>query len=247
MSTSLPHPFSVRSRSGIADREEQRRVRFALCVSLIAHVVLYVLIRLCATPQPLASFENGAIRLRLIDATPETIVEPVPSVPARTGLRARQAMARPTGPGNGGRHEPARPLPVDAESAGSDTSKQEPPALFDADGRPVLPTSANERADGAFGSTYRQPEYAANPLKHRPALPGRTTRFERDWIPANETLAGEWIRKGTVKKQWDTRGGNRVQCTLMVVIPGCSWGWAPRVTIEELQAMRADPPPPRNR
>jgi hypothetical protein len=244
MATSLPHPFSVRRRSGIADRDDQRRVRFAICASLIAHVVLFALIRLCATSQPIASLDSGAIRLRLIDAAPAPIGVPAALVPVRIPPRSDQAntMTRPAARGSGGPHERTQSLPAHSESPAGSASKPDAGALFDADGRVVLPPPADERAVDAFASTYRRPEYAADPLMHRRALPGRATRFERDWIPANETLAGEWIRKGTVKKQWDTRGGNRVQCTLMVVIPGCSWGWAPRVTIEELQAMRADPP-----
>jgi hypothetical protein len=244
MNTSLTPSFSLRPRSRIADRADQRRVRFAICASLIAHVILLVLLRVCATPPPMTTFENGAIRLRLIDASPEPVAAPVPLVPVRSGPRAHDAIptTRPAGPDNGDPHERTRSLPALPESTGSSTDTPEIRALFDANGRVVLPTPADERAVDAFGSIDRRPEYAADPLKHRRALPGHTTRFERDWIPANETLAGEWIRKGTVKKQWDTRGGNRVQCALMVVIPGCSWGWAPRVTIEELQAMRADPP-----
>ena len=136
-------------------------------------------------------------------------------------------------------------------TAGSDrggavtTRRARNPDLFDPAGRVVLPKPSPAQPTDPFATTRPAPGFAANPLDHFDALPFRGTRFNRRWVPEGETLGGAFVRKATFEKHWDTRGGNRIQCAVVVIIPACLWGWIPRMPIEDLQAMRADPPAPR--
>lgn len=61
-----------------------------------------------------------------------------------------------------------------------------------------------------------------------------------------ETLGGEVIRKTTLTGTWRTPWGTVVECKASLILIGigvCTWGPAPQMTVEEMKAMHADPPP----
>ncbi|MEP6880881.1 MAG: hypothetical protein ABI866_02755, partial [Dokdonella sp.] len=88
--------------------------------------------------------------------------------------------------------------------------------------------------------------YTPNPMAHQSPLPYQATPFDRYWKPDGETLLGEWVRKASKEASHDTKYGTRVTCKAFLFLMACGWGPTPRVSIEELKAMRADPPAPRN-
>jgi len=130
-----------------------------------------------------------------------------------------------------GAERPRRPRTdvVDAPAAS-------PPLLVERDGRALLPD----------GSAVVAPKDGARMFRHDSAVPYAQTRFEQAFVPRDEDLAHEFIRRTTVKHTWRTPWGSQITCAAsmtIVLLGGCGWGLAPRATAEELQRMRADPPP----
>jgi hypothetical protein len=108
--------------------------------------------------------------------------------------------------------------------------------LVDHDGRARLPD----------GSALVAPKDGARMFRHDSAVPYAQTRYEQAFVPRDEDLAHEFIRRTTVKHTWHTPWGSQITCAAsmtIVLLGGCGWGLAPRATAEELQRMRADPPP----
>ena len=229
-----------------ADRQERRRLHLAALAAVLFHVVIYFVLRALTLPNPIGMFDETALQVRLIDPSADAPVAVPPTRPM-----AVEPAVRAKVDGMSGHLRPAlsnNAIADVANRAATVTSAPTPvgvPELFDDSGRVVLPEAGFVKDSDTFVTTGRVPEFAANPLDHLEALPFRPTRFNRRWVPERETLAGTFVRKGTFEKHWDTRGGNRIQCVLVVIFPACMWGWAPRVTIEELKAMRAELPPPR--
>jgi hypothetical protein len=227
---------------------ENRRYRQGIAVLgvCLLHLLFFLALHRLLGSEPETRGDTAALQVRLIDDSgtpPAADVMPMP-VPSR---RASAVLQRPQGI----RHVDTRPaqstkklvdVPVRRPRQRADSS-----GLFDKAGRVILPDPGDGDRSASFSTLKQPPEFAANPLDHVAALPYRSTRFNRRWVPDGETLAGAFVRKATLEKHWDTRAGNRIQCAVVVIIPACLWGWIPRVPIEELQAMRADPPMPRVR
>ena len=211
------------------------------CLHLLFFLALQALLR----SEPGLPSVASAIQARLIDdsiAPPVASVLPAPALNRETS-RVQRTIGREKSQTRQGqavtpRLDRRRPAP---------TRRARSPDLFDSAGRVVLPDPAPVEPTDPFSTTRQAPEFASNPLDHLDALPYRSTRFNRRWVPEGETLGGAFVRNGTFEKHWDTRGGNRIQCVVVVILPACLWGWIPRAPIGQLQAMRADPPKPRTR
>lgn len=115
--------------------------------------------------------------------------------------------------------------------------------LFDVDGRVRLPgsTPGDVSAVSAFPAGPLA-VHDGDPFARRNPVPYEPTRFESVWAPRDETLGGELLRKITPERTFLTPWGTQITCAWLLVLGGCSWGYAPTATIEELQRMRADPP-----
>ena len=96
-----------------------------------------------------------------------------------------------------------------------------------------------------FGARKPLAEFRSNPMSHESPLPYQPTRFDRYWKPDDETLLGEWVRKASKESSYDTKYGTRINCKAFLFLMTCGWGPTPRVSIEELKEMRANPPAPR--
>ena len=83
-------------------------------------------------------------------------------------------------------------------------------------------------------------------MAHLAPLPYKPTPFDRYWKPDDETLLGEWVRKATRKTVYDTAAERASPAKPSCSSAACGWGPTPRVSIEELKAMRVAPPMPRN-
>ncbi len=228
------------------DAGERRRRRSALTIVLVLHLLFAIAAyraaqwhRPDAAPVPLAA--DGVMHLRLIDKGPAPIAAvaaPEPPPARAASIPSAPAPAAPAGTTS------AVP-PAAAAAARSEPERDEPaPRWIDRSGAPRLP--APVAAPGTFSNRPPRETGVPDPLAHRSPLPYAPTRFEKDWAPRDETLGGQWLREHTVSRTVDLPQGYQVRCTWMLILGGCGWGKAPQATIEELKAMRADPPMPRS-
>ena len=177
------------------------------------------------------------VLVQLIDDTAfEFPAIPEPEPPIRAASRAMPHVRPVT-------------VPFVSPPAPSNATSSETPALrlYDPDGHLRLPESIAPGigAETGFSAPSRAPGDA---FARRNPVPYEPTRFESVWTPSGETRGGELIRKTTFTKTWRTPWGSEVSCSVSLVlgmIGGCGWGHAPTAPIEELQAMRADPPMPK--
>ncbi|WP_395680224.1 hypothetical protein [Dokdonella sp.] len=172
---------------------------------------------------------SAPIVVRLEDLLPE----PPPEMQPSSRMPA-SAITRTTARTAPGAERPRRPRTdvVDAPAAAAAS----PPLLVERDGRALLPD----------GSALVAPKDGARMFRHDSAVPYAQTRFEQAFVPRDEDLTHEFIRRTTVKHTWRTPWGSQITCAAsmtIVLLGGCGWGLAPRATAEELQRMRANPPP----
>lgn len=237
-----------------ADIDTSKRLRMALVASLLVHVLLYLGVSHWSLLQQDDSPESSVIQMRLIDESNNTKLGEVPPAP----LPERPQAETPSNvvasvPIATKRTQPSERLdsvPVQASRIPVDEEPDQEqmdslPELFDKQGRVVMPAIAADDP-AAFGARKPAPDYRPDPMSHESPLPYQPTRFDRDWKPDGETLLGEWVRKLSKESSYDTKYGTRVTCKAFLFLMACGWGPAPRMSIEELRAMRADPPAPRN-
>lgn len=154
----------------------------------------------------------------------------MPEAPTPSERRRLRPVAAPSPPAVTGMQAPVEPQPA------------APLQLFGRDGAVRLPES-EAGATRSFGV----PD--GNPLARDTPLPYEPTRFDRMMPSIHETLGGEIVRRTTYTRTFHTRYGTRITCTTSLVMAGlgiCGWGVEPRATADELRAMRADPPMPKN-
>lgn len=167
---------------------------------------------------------------------------PEPATPERARSRpgARAEARTPAAPAAAGpvRERAAASAPPD--SIESPTA----PRFYDRDGQVRLPEAGAAPVETPFPQRPIVPA-EGNPFVHRNPLPYEPTRFDRYFPDVRETLGDELVRKATVKRGGRLPGGLYVECTWVLFFGGCAWGHPPTATIEELKAMRADPPMPK--
>ena len=138
---------------------------------------------------------------------------------------------------------PRRRTQVNAPPVSVETPQTPMLQLFDRDGSVRLPESpAHGEGEVAFGAHSPGPP---NPFARRNPVPYAPTYFERAWVPGDESLGAELIRRTTFSHTWRTPWGTQIGCAVslvLAVIGGCGWGYAPTATIDELKAIHADPP-----
>ena len=219
-----------------------RHSRWALAVSLLLNVSFLIVLHIGTRPQaPMPTTRSDrALQVRLIDITPvalpdEPVPPPVPATPvAPAKPRVRRAREAPNA------------AAVPADRAADEFVSQQPDRsakmrLYDMDGRLRLPEPTKDAGPVPFPANPRALA-DGDAFARRNTVPYEPTRFESVWAPRDETLGGEILRKLTVERSWLTPWGTQINCTWILVLGGCSWGSPPTMTIEELKAMRADPP-----
>lgn len=234
---------SARRRAGYPQGERRDRrvvlagVLFATALTLLELLGFGMAMRrlIARNKPPLAS---QVMRVDLLDALPLP-AEPVP--PERPERAAPQAPRQPPS-----RFPPAasrRALPpAQAAAPTIAATRAAPLRLFNADGSVALPSDAlSEERRPAGKSTLRR---NGNGIGYAP------TRFEPIWAPRDESLGDEAVRRSTFSHSWRLPGGTEIHCSVTLVLGmlgGCGWGRPPRLPIEELKRMRADPPMPRTK
>jgi hypothetical protein len=239
------------------DRDRRRRLQIALVVSLILHGLLYLGIRQWTKLHWDTSAETEVIHLRLIAPEPDSPLpldaQSLPAMPDRSPVTSAPSPLRANSPVPPMPDKPKLPVPMQASVSAPATSTIAPAnadapvasGIFDKQGRVILPAAPGDDP-AVFGSRQHTPEYSPNPMAHESPLPYKTTPFDRYWKPDGETLLGEWVRKASKETTYDTIHGTRITCKAFLFLMACGWGPTPRVTIEELKAMRETPPAPRN-
>ncbi|HUD43122.1 MAG TPA: hypothetical protein VMR06_14115 [Dokdonella sp.] len=228
--------------------ERQRRLA-ALTLALVLHGLFAIaayraaqLHRPDAAPAPRTADE--VMHLRLIDAGPDPIAAPAVPAPPPSSATPMPYVSAPAAPRAAADDTAAAPLAADTGATPEPDRTDPAPRWIERDGTPRLP--APVAAPRTFSNRPLREAGAPDPLAHRSPLPYAPTRFEKDWAPRDETLGGQWLREHTVSRTVDLPQGYQVRCTWMLILGGCGWGKAPQATIEELRAMRADPPLPRS-
>ena len=235
----------------------QRSLRWTRPAIGVRRIALGILLGIVLTAIELIAFGVGMHRqiatqtlrrptdvmhVLLIDDTASefpTIPEPEP--PPRPAAPRTTPTARPVASRSAADRAVAPPAATNSET----------PALrlYNPDGHLRLPEDSAPRAGAEIG--FSAHARTSGRSRSRGAIRSRTSRlrFESVWAaPSGETLGGELIRKTTFTKTWRTPWGSEISCSVSLVlgmIGGCGWGHAPTAPIEELQAMRADPPMPK--
>lgn len=256
----------MRFRDTRIDADERLRRRLAAVVALLLNLVF--LIALDQVMRPMARERAlwarvepaNVLQVRLIEAVPSPApaVEAPPMPPASEPAAAPARVAAPIQ--RRSRARSARQVEADVAAASSErnrvpeessapaaSSRAEPspaPQFYDRDGRVRLPDAKAFDAETPFPQLPIVPT-EGNPFVHRSPLPYEPTRFDKYFPDVRETLGGELVRKSIVKRSGRLPWGTYVECTWILIFGGCNWGSAPTATIEELKAMRADPPMPK--
>ncbi len=237
-----------RSGSGTGD-DARRRLRLALAAALALHVLFFLGLRSSTQLHFDVPPETDVIHLRLIDAQPARAPAAPPSVPLPP------APMPVAGHGHAGKPPPssATPVPVAPVAAPARPAERNdiralagPLDLLDRDGSALLPEQAGDETPAKFGLRPRSKSFARDPMVHQSPLPYVATPFDRYWVADDETLLDEWVRKASRQTTYDTVHGTRITCQFFLFLSACGWGPIPRVSIEELKAMRVSPPLPRN-
>lgn len=232
------------------------RLRRYLATFLALLLNLTFLVALDRVMRPLArerahwprATPDDVLQVRLIEPSP-----PSPSPQAPEPAREPAAPERPR-PHASARTEPrALPPPVAAGPVREQAAARAPsdsaesralPQFYGRDGQVRIPEAGVEPVEMPFPQLPIVPA-EGNPFVHRNPLPYEPTRFDRYFPDVRETLGGELVRKATVKRGGRLPGGLYVECTWVLFFGGCAWGHPPTAPIEELKAMRADPPMPK--
>ncbi len=200
------------------------------------------------TSMPVAAAVETVMELRLIDVPVAQQPPPsAPTAPMPTSQQVPVATRNPTSAAASAAAAVAQTLSSMTAAAPEEADAPSDVRLFRSDGSVFLPIEQGDPDPAAFGSRRKDAPFAVNPMTHRSPLPYTPTMFERDWDPHDDELMPlEWLKSAMVekswRKSWDTRGGTRITCEFLLILGGCGWGPSPRVTIEELKRMRADPP-----
>ncbi|SFN20211.1 hypothetical protein [Dokdonella immobilis] len=243
--------LALRHTQGIRDRHERRRLRWALLIAILCQVVFVIGLRHWMRWQVGATEEFRVIHLRLIDPpvepAPAPQARPEPVSPAEVSAPPR-ARSEPMTQSAGMPPEVAsesRPQPAVVANSIATQPVRPVPGVFDRSGRVLLPKESGVGDPARFAAKVPEKTWRPDPMAHLSPLPYKPTPFDKYWKPADETLLGEWVRKATRKSVHDTRGGTRITCEAFLFFSACGWGPTPRVSIEELKAMRVVPPMPR--
>ncbi|MBO9663799.1 hypothetical protein [Dokdonella sp.] len=258
----------MKSRDANADADERLRRRIAAAVALLLNLAF--LVALDQVMRPLARERTPWVRVepadvlqvRLIEAPPPAASPPeVPPVsepaavpaPAETPVersRRLRSTARPASDAGTAppapRREPAQATVSTVSTPSTRADSSTAPQFYERDGQVRLPDAKAAQGETPFPHLPIVPTQG-NPFVHTNPVPYEPTRFDKYFPDVRETLGGELVRKATVKRSGRLPWGTYVECTWVLFFGGCFWGTPPSATIEELKAMRADPPMPKSK
>lgn len=244
----------MKSRDATVDADERLRRWLALAAALSLNLGFFLTLDRLLWPHPRTArvriHPADALQVRLIEVAPPAAEPPEPlETPPAPAAARRPANARPRAKvaADAAAAERRREAPH-AEGAVAPVGAPNEPGLqaqfYDRSGQVRMPDAKAAAAETPFPARPVVPS-EGNPFVHRNPLPYEPTRFDKYFPSVRETLVGELARKATAQRSGRTPWGTQINCTFMLVIGGCTWGYAPTATIDELKAMRADPPAPK--
>ena len=207
---------------------ERWRFRLALFLTVVFHIVLFVLVRLEMRPRYLAPPETpreNAITVNLYEAPPTPTQAPAPPPPIELPpLRIREVSPRQA-------HVERRNPNAMSATIGE---TQSAPRLYNKQGQALLPPPSSAGTPG-----YATPEPSEPSLmKHSTPVPYQSTRFDKDWAPDKESLGAKTFRRAvdatTVQKTVRLPGGIKIKCVASPLM--LAFGCGPK----------PPPPPPKN-
>lgn len=254
----------MRPGDASADADERLRRRLAAAVALLLNLAFLAALDQVMRPlarerAPWARVEPvDVLQVRLIETPPAAVpapVVPAASEPAATSAPAaapveprRRARSAARRDGDASAAPPARhsePVPAAAAPPSTRAESVTAPQFYGRDGQVRLPDTKTAQGETPFPQLPIVPT-EGNPFVHRSPVPYEPTRFDKYFPDVRETLGGELVRKATVKRSGRLPWGTYVECAWVLFFGGCGWGTPPSATIEELKAMRADPPMPKS-
>lgn len=250
------------------DADERLRRRLAAFVALLLNLAFLVALDHVMRPLPgkHAPWSHAApgdvLQVRLIEVAPAPAPQPqpAPEVPAAPRMQQSPATAPAIAPAERRASASARSKAADraapaeqgrapesareAMSEAADPAAPATPQFYDKGGQVRLPEVNTAGGEAPFPDLPIIPT-EGNPFVHKNSVPYEPTRFDKYFPDVRETLGGELVRKAIVQRTARTPWGTQITCTIVLFFGGCTWGHVPRATIEELKAMRADPPMPK--
>ena len=218
---------------------DRRGISIALLVALILHLVGFWLVRDWMKLHIVEDDRRDVIQVSLVEppapapvSPPEPLPEVLPPPLAETPRPVLRAASRPRRDATAAAPAaPAVPATVGVPQV----------HLYEADGRLDVSNLPKEPEAGPFYE-FRAPAIVQSPMmKHDSPFPYQSTAFEEYWPPDDETIVGEFFRRHTTTKTMRTPWGGGIQCSFMLFIGGCGFGYAPP-NPEGLKKMRFNPP-----
>lgn len=215
----------------------------AALVGVLAHVALFIGLYFAMKPDKVV--EADVMHVELFDALPAepALPEPLPK-PALVASTLPPVSAPPSVPRNAAISAPTstRAVSAVAQSASPQATAQASTAAseyrpYNADGSLNIPKDLIEQIDAA----KPQPNFIAqstapSPIMgpHRP-LKIRPNYFAKSWVHArNENLLSAILSKlnditeqAALSHEFRTPSGDKVVCSWILIIAGCSWGYPP--------------------
>ncbi len=233
----LPHlPFEIARPSRDPAPVDIVRLRWVLSVLLLLHILGAVLVDRAMQLQalPPAAAPQESIEIVFLDAAataPAAVADAEPpatppvvatlDAPAPVALPIRQALSRPQPPSPpNAMRAPVQPLA--APSAASPAPVVlDSLQLFNDDGSPRLSKQAIEAAQPLVAAPGFAPPKPQALAPIRSPIPYKPTRFDEYWVPSNESLGAEVMRRVIVEKEFRTPWGTRWRCAWIIILGGC--------------------------
>lgn len=206
--------------------------RWVLSALVLLHILGAMLVdrAMQLQPLPLAAALQESIEIVFFDAparlpaalesaqppaTPPVVEPPVTSAVAAQRIPLPQLQPLPNA-----LREPAQPLAAPGAAppapAALDSSR-----LFNDDGSPRLSKQAIDAAQPLVAAPDFAPPKPQAIAPIRSPIPYKPTRFDEYWVPSNEPLGAEIMRRVILEKEFKTPWGTRWRCAYIIILGGC--------------------------
>jgi hypothetical protein len=228
-------PATILALRAIRHRPRPRdRVRGILAIvgTLLLHILIILLVAYEMQPRPLVGYAP-------VDDKPDVLevrfIEPTPPPPAQANVPPPPPVSEPppkVRSPEATRPEPPKPKkpPKDEKPAENEAPPAAPaaPQLYGKDGSINVGSTPAPGAGAPTQADFvaRKPTDDAGVMVHKGPVTYKETRFEKDWVPPNETVLQTGVRKtleNTMLKKEVNIGGQRINCaTVLFILPvGC--------------------------
>ncbi|MDQ6646303.1 MAG: hypothetical protein M3Y93_03595 [Pseudomonadota bacterium] len=192
-----------------------RRTWLAMMAVLSLHVLFAVALWHIMRPlpgRPVAEPVEQVLRMRFISREPTASIKAPPAPPAPPPIRRRAPVTT---------HEPAAKDAMRLQPPPAVPTETAHPALFDKQGRPLLPGSVATSAAPDY--VQHQPQDNSGIMQHTDPVKYKATRFEQYFPSADETAGGAAVRHVIDKVVNSTAvnlpHGVHLKCTTILGIP----------------------------